>query len=97
MDSASTQNMDYHMVAPVFSSSAPCFSPTKHNLPSDGVFSAFAATISAAVAIPSFGNESLSLDVHSLAAHSRRHNVHYPGNKLCKRKSKLCMIMVHGP
>jgi hypothetical protein len=61
MDSASTQNMDSHMAAPIFSS-------VKHNLPSDGVFSASAATISAVVAIPSSGNESLSLDVHSSAA-----------------------------
>jgi hypothetical protein len=68
MDSASTQNMDSHMAALVFSSAAPGFSPTEHNLPSDGVFSASAATISAVVAIPSSGNESLSLDIHSSAA-----------------------------
>jgi hypothetical protein len=68
MDSASTQNMDSHMAALVFSSAAPGFSPAEHNLPSDGVFSTSATTISAVVAIPSSGNESISLDVHSSAA-----------------------------
>jgi hypothetical protein len=47
MDSASTQNMDSHMAAPVFSSAAPGFSLAEHNHPSDGVFSASGATISA--------------------------------------------------
>jgi hypothetical protein len=68
MESASTQNMDSHMAALVFSYATSGFSPAEHNLPSDGIFSASTATILAAVAIPSSGNESLSLDVHSSAA-----------------------------
>ena len=68
MDFASTQNIDSHMVAPVFSSVAPDFSPAEHNLPYNGVFSASTATISTTVAIPSSGNESLSLDIHSSVA-----------------------------
>ena len=35
----------------------------------------------------------LSLPMNLLP--SRRHNTHYLGKKLCKRKSRLCMIMVH--
>jgi len=52
MDSASTQNMDSHMAASILSSTATI-------LPSGGV--------SAAAAIFSSGNESLSFDIHSFA------------------------------
>jgi hypothetical protein len=50
------------MVAPFLSSVAPGLSFVATILPFGGV--SFAATISAAVAIPSSGNESLSFDVH---------------------------------
>jgi len=74
MDSASTQNMDSHMAASILSSTATI-------LPSGGV--------SAAAAIFSSGNESLSFDIHSSAAAIKTLDYCLPTCLLCYNGSFL--------